>query len=91
MEWPRQTTALFTQGELKKLHAQFHHPTAEKLFQVLQQSSPSDCTPRTRAMLDDITKACGVCARFRPRPLSFQKSLPEDKLVFNHVVSLDLF
>ena len=82
---------MFTHPELRKLHEQFYRPTAEKLLAVLKPSHPSECTPQTRTMLGDITKACRVYTCFRPRLLSIQVSIPNEKVVLNHVVALDLF
>lgn len=84
-------TILYTKPELIKLHQHFFHPTASKLFNALQRSSPSECTSTTRSLLDEITKSCKTCAVFRPKPLTFQVAIPEEKDFFNQRVAIDLF
>lgn len=41
-------------------------------------------------MLHDFSRACATCTRFSSKPLRFKVALPEDKIVFNREVALDL-
>ena len=66
LSWPT-ASALYTRAELSKRHRQFFHPTSEKLFGLLRRASLDECTPETRLMLEDITKACKVCTKFRTK------------------------
>lgn len=82
---------LYTRAELVKLHKHLFHPTTGKLYNLIERASPLDCTPSTRSLLEDISKCCNVCQTFGARPLSFQVSLPEEKITFNSELALDLF
>jgi len=63
---------LFTRTQLQKLHRQFFHPSAEKLYNLLRRSRPADTTPATRKVLEDITARCDPCQRIRRGPTRFR-------------------
>jgi len=44
---------LFTRTQLQKLHRQFFHPSAEKLYNLLKRSRPEATTPATRKVLEE--------------------------------------
>lgn len=80
---------LFTKFELYKMHRNFFHPSARKLFQVLKRGYPEKCTGDTLKKLEEISKSCLRCQK-KSVPHRFKVSLPDDKIVFNGVVALDL-
>lgn len=41
--------------------------------------------------MDEITKAFRTCSTFRPKPLTFQVAMPEEKIKFNQEVAVDIF
>jgi len=65
----------FTRTQLQKLHRQFFHPSAEKLYNLLRRTRPENTTPATRKMLEDITARCDPCQRIRRGPTRFRVSL----------------
>jgi hypothetical protein len=88
LEWT-QSDILYSKGDIQKLHLQFYHPSADKLFQLIQRASPEESTSETKTLIEDNSKACSTCQRFTPKPLSFQVSMPKD-IVFNSELALDL-
>jgi hypothetical protein len=81
---------LFTKTELYKLHRSFFHPSSEKLLNLLKRARPEQVTTETRKLLNEIVDACTACQTFAPKPLSFRVSIPEEDLVFNDELSMDL-
>ena len=68
-------TILFTKAELKKLHRQFKHPSAEKLMNLLKSSKLKDLDENTRKMLEEISRSYAKRATFFHVHLSASKSL----------------
>ena len=89
IEWPT-SSVLFTRSELVKLHRQFKHPSAEKLYNLLKRSKVADVDSDTRRLLEEITKSCNTCATFSRPPQRFRVTIPPDEIVFNKEVALDL-
>lgn len=81
---------LFTRQELLKMHRNFYHPSASKLFSLLKRSKLSNVDNNTRQMLDDISNACSTCQIFSAKPQRFKVSMPNEKVIFNREVALDL-
>lgn len=81
---------LYTKTELKKMHRHFHHPEASKMYNLIKRAKPEHATPETRAMLEQIGKACETCQVFSAQPQRFRVSLPPNKIVFNKTVAMDL-
>ena len=79
----------FSKEQIRKLHLQFYHPSADKLFRLIQRAKPGEATSETKKMLEDINRACTTCQRYTPKPFSFQVSMPKG-IVFNHELALDL-
>ena len=70
-----------------KLHRQFAHPTAEKLKDLIKKASVRK--PGLIEAIDDVSKSCEVCLRFKkaaPRPVV---SMPIASK-FNDVIAMDL-
>jgi hypothetical protein len=80
---------LFSKEQIQKLHLQFYHPSADKLFRLIQRAKPEEATSETKKMLLDINNACLTCQRFTQKPFTFQVSMPKG-IVFNHELALDL-
>lgn len=51
----------YTRAQLCKLHRQFFHHSAEKLFNLLKRSKPDEATPETLQTLKDIAKRFDPC------------------------------
>jgi len=56
---------LFTRNELRKLHLQFYHPSARKLFELLKRARPVDVGGNTLETIRDIARACATFNGFR--------------------------
>lgn len=91
LEWNPKHEILFTKSELIKIHRGFHHPSTDKLYNILKRADPNNLTSHTRQILQQISKTCDTCQRFGPRPIRFKVTLPSDKdLVFGSELSMDL-
>ena len=80
----------FTSNQLHKLHRQFLHPSAEKLYNLLRRYRPEDTTPETKKTLKDITRRCDPCQRIRRGPTRFKESLGAEKVRFNERILMDI-
>lgn len=87
-EWDAST--LYTRTELKRMHRQFRHHSAEKLYAVIQPADPLGCRLRLFHDLENVTRKCEVCQRVSRPPGRFRLSLPQYNVVFNAMVCLDL-
>lgn len=83
-------TALFTDGELYKLHPSFGHPSVQKLVEVLKRARPEELTAEARAALEDITEACRVCLKESNPRRRFKLTMRTDELRFNSIVTVDV-
>ncbi len=78
-EWDsfkEQKSVFFTKTELKKLHRNFLHPSANKLFELIQRAKPTKATSDLRKRLDDLSTSCNTCETLRNKPKRFMVSLP---------------
>lgn len=80
---------LYTRRELEKLHLQFAHHPAERLFQALRRSKP-DLDNSVRDTLNQITVACDLFQEYHSPPFRFRATLPSQNVVFIQEVSIDL-
>lgn len=65
---------MFSRAELAKLHRQFYHPPAEKLFELLNRTRPDDTTPKTLEVLKGLSRQCDPCQRIQNAPKRFKVS-----------------
>lgn len=82
---------LYTRTELERLHLHFFHPSKEKLLNLLKHRTPDRLTADTPQIIQEIVDKCQGCKRFGIRPYRFRVSLPDDQIIFNNEVALDLF
>ena len=73
------TSSFFTKPQLAKLHRQFFHPSASKLFNLLRRARPADATPQTLSILKELTKRCDPCQRIQNAPTRFRVSFGAGK------------
>jgi hypothetical protein len=90
LQWDPGIQLFYTRAELTKIHRHFHHPSTEKLVNLLKRATPGDLPKETRAQLDGIQQACETCTRFSPRPQHFQVTIDPDRIVFNKEIIMDL-
>lgn len=64
-------SVMFTRSQLSKLHKQFFHPSAEKLFNLLKKARPEESTAETLEILQDLSKRCDPCQRIHTAPMRF--------------------
>eukprot|EP00171_Calliarthron_tuberculosum_P000669 IDg669t1 len=55
------TRVHFTRTQLHKLHRQFFHPSADKLFKLLEKARPEHTTKETLQILKEISMRCDPC------------------------------
>ena len=80
----------FAKSQLWKLHKQFFHPSAQKLFNLLKKARPEEATPETLSVLDDLTKRCDPCQRVQNAPRRFRVSFGAENVRFNERILLDI-
>lgn len=68
------TNIHFTKTQLARLHRQFFHTTAKKLFNLISHSLPGEASPETLMTLEDISSRCDPCQRIQRAPTRFRKS-----------------
>lgn len=90
LEWGAADKIFFSRDQLTKLHRGFHHPSAQKLHELLKRSKAKDLKENTLDVLKDIIKHCDPCQRVGPTPVRFRASIPEEELVFGDELSIDL-
>ena len=84
------TDVMFSRSTLEKLHRQFVHPSADKLYKLLKKARPEDIKPDTWELLEDITRRCDTCQRIQSAPVRFRVSLGAEEFRFNEDVYLSL-
>ena len=72
---------------IEKLHRQFAHPTAKSLKAIMKNAEVFDDECST--LIDDLSRKCEVCKRFKKTPSRPVVCLPMAK-EFNEVVAIDL-
>lgn len=79
----------FTRAQLGRLHRQFFHPSASKLFPLLKKACAQDVTPETLKILQHISKSCNFCKRIRNAPKRFRVSFGAEHIRFNKQILMD--
>jgi len=74
-----------TSTEIHRLHRRFGHPSAEKLYRVLERSGHNV----DKQAIDHLTKYCSFCQKYGRSLGRFKFTLRED-LDFNHSVYVDI-
>jgi len=80
----------FSVAQVQRLHRQFYHPSAEKLFQLLRKARPEDVTPETLKVLEDLGKRCDPCQRIQTAPVRFKVSFGAEHVRFNERIMMDV-
>ena len=79
----------FSKTELRKMLLNFYRPSVWKLYNLLKEAEPSETDNKTKAILEEITKACQICQGFTQKPQSFKVSFPQE-IVFKRELALYL-
>eukprot|EP00180_Rhodochaete_pulchella_P004061 Plantae.Rhodophyta-Rhodochaete_pulchella.ctg74856.p1 GENE.Plantae.Rhodophyta-Rhodochaete_pulchella.ctg74856~~Plantae.Rhodophyta-Rhodochaete_pulchella.ctg74856.p1 ORF type:complete len:209 (+),score=12.17 Plantae.Rhodophyta-Rhodochaete_pulchella.ctg74856:155-781(+) len=80
----------FTTSQLLKLHRQFSHASAEKLYNLRRKARPEDTPPDTLRRLKELSRRCDTCQRIANAPTRFKVSFGADNIAFNEKVLLDV-
>ena len=80
----------FTTSQLQKLHRQFVHPSADKLYKLLKKARPKETDPNTLEILEDLTRRCDACQRVQTAPVRFRVSIGAEDLQFNEEIYMDI-
>lgn len=75
-----------TDGELRRLHRRFGHPSVARLHKVLNVAGH----PVEHAALEFLNKVCHQCQMNAGRPQRFRINLRDD-LEFNYEITVDVF
>jgi Reverse transcriptase (RNA-dependent DNA polymerase) len=84
------TSALFTEEELRKLHRGFGHPSAGVLYRLLKRARPEETSNEVKTALEELSKSCTSCAEHERRPRRFKLTVGADGLCFNSTVAVDV-
>lgn len=80
----------YSRPDLLRLHRQFYHPSAGKLFALLNRADPSKANAETLRILHDIGSRCDPCQRVCNAPLRFRVSFGSDSARFNERIFMDI-
>lgn len=80
----------FTKSQLSKLHRQFFHPSAQKLFNLLRRARPEEATPETLKHLEELSRYCDPCQRIQNAPKRFKVTFGAENSRFNERIILDI-
>lgn len=58
---------------------------------IVKWETPQDLNEGTQKKIQGLTKRCRVCQAYAPKPVTFRVSMPQDEIVFNHEIDVDLF
>ena len=73
-----------------KLHRKFAHPSAQKLYNLLERVGLEIVTPETLERLKTIVASCEPCQRIWNAPLWFRVSVGHENLRFNARAYIDI-
>lgn len=82
--------SFYSRAEIERLHKHFFHPSSRKLYNLVKRSELGQATPNLRQLIDDVTDACTQCKEFLSKPFRFRASIPDDEVVYNHELAIDL-
>lgn len=80
----------YTHAEPRRILRRFKHPSAERLYAVIQRADHLGCRFRLLHNLEDVVCKCEVCQRVSGSPGRYCSSLSQVCAVFNATVCLDL-
>ena len=83
-------TAMYSEGELIRLHRSFGHPSVTALYNLLKRATPDDVNKETRDSIKELTKRCRTCAENASKPKRFKITVGTEDGKFNHYVAADI-
>lgn len=89
--WNEMYIQYYTRTELGQPHLHFLHPSQQKLLNILKRGTPKYLKGDTARTIQDVFAKCDGCKQFGTYPFWFRVSLPNDEIIFNHEIAMDLF
>jgi hypothetical protein len=91
LEWDELHQTIFSTMELKKLHRQCFHPSADKLYNLIKRARPEMAGDESRKILYEITATCHPCQMIALKPLAFTVGSANDSdITFNRELAIPL-
>lgn len=84
------TLTFLTRVQLSKLHRQFRHPSAEKLYNILKRAKPDEIYSDTFKALEDLVKQFDMCQRVSRAPGRFHVAFGAENVCFNDGILMDV-
>jgi Reverse transcriptase (RNA-dependent DNA polymerase) len=82
---------MFNGSQLEKLHRQFYHPSADKLYNLIKRARPDQVNDETRNILQEVTSTCHPCQMMARKPISFTVgSAKDNEITFNREIAMDI-
>lgn len=84
------STTFYTTAKLSKLHQQFPHPSALKLYNLLCRGGLEAVGKDTLERMNQIFARCEPCQRIRNAPFRFRVTMGHEDVRFNARVFMDI-
>jgi len=84
------SSILYTFPELQRIHKNFYHAKAERLYALMRRAKDEHATPKTLRQLENVTEACDLCQRLAQEPSRFRVAMPDEDICFNKRVMIDI-
>lgn len=84
------SSVISKRSQLGKMHKQFFHLSAEKLFNLLKKARPEETAAETLQILKDLSKCCDPCQRIHTAPMRFRISFGAENARFNEHILLEI-
>lgn len=83
------TYVLYTEGELRRIHKTFGHPSIDTTLKILKRASGDKLSKGTKAVIEGIVDGCKTCRLIASKPRRFKLTVGTNDLRFNHKVQID--
>lgn len=89
--WKAGTTpfALYSEGELRRIHRGFGHPSVRATEKLLERAAGENIDEDTRKALQQLERGCHTCRRYAGSPRRFKLTIGTGSLKFNHRIVAD--
>lgn len=81
---------LYTETELMNFYRHFYHPDSDRFYYLMKRAVLDNTPPQVLSDLNRVNSTCSLCWRLANAPHRFRVSLPDNDLVFNHTLCMDL-
>lgn len=80
---------MFTESQFTRLHLQFFHPSAAKLYYLIRRARREEAATETRDLISETSKQFRACQHFETRASSFHVT-KLNEIIFNQDLALDI-